>query len=78
MTRGAARTTANGVLAAAGLAAAYGVVTTPPLRRLAWRAARFWLWASVPAYLLRETRQAWMASGPAAHRRIGPPGVELR
>jgi len=78
MTRGAARTTANVVLAAAGLAAAYVVVTTPPLRRLVWRAARVWLGASVPVYLLRETRQAWIASGRAAHRGIGAPGVELR
>jgi len=66
MTRGAARTTANVVLAAAGLAAAYVVVTTPPLRRLALRAARVWLGASIPAYLIGETRRAWMASGPGS------------
>jgi len=68
MTRGTARTTANVVLAAAGLAAAYVVLTTPPLRRLAWRAARVWLGASVPAYLVAETRRAWLASDGAALR----------
>jgi len=68
MTRGTARTTANVVLAAAGLAAAYVVLTTPPLRRLAWRAARVWLGASVPAYLVAETRRAWLASDVAALR----------
>jgi uncharacterized protein YcbX len=63
MTEQAARTTANLVLAAAGLAAAYVVITTPPLRRLAARAARVWLGAGVPAYLLAETRRAWAESG---------------
>lgn len=63
MTGTAARTTANLVLAAAGVAAAYVVVTTPPLRRLAMRATRLWLGASVSAYLLAETRRAWIESG---------------
>jgi hypothetical protein len=66
MTGDAARTTANVVLAAAGLAAAYVVVTTPPLRRLARGALRVWLGASVPMFLLTETRRAWMASARAA------------
>ena len=66
MTRDAAHTTANVVLVAAGLAAAYVVMTTPPLRRLAFRAARVWLGASIPAYLVGETRRAWIASGPTA------------
>ena len=62
MTSGAARTTADVVLAAAGLAAAYVIVTTPPLRRLASTALRVWLGATVPAYLVREARRAWMES----------------
>ena len=78
MTRGAAGTTANVVLAAAGLAAAYVVVTTPPLRRLALRAARGWLGASVPVYLIGETLRAWVASGRVADRGVGAPGLELR
>ena len=66
MTRDAARTAANLVLASAGVAAAYVVLTTPPLRRLAWIGLRVWLGASVPAYLLTEVRRAWMESARAA------------
>jgi len=65
MTRGAAHTTANVVLAAAGLAATFAIVTTPPLRRLALGAFRVWLGASIPIYLVGETRRAWIASGRA-------------
>jgi len=56
---------ADGVLLAAGVAAAYVIVTTPPLRRLAFRATRVWLGASIPVYLVRQLRQAWVES--AAH-----------
>ncbi|HZR22993.1 MAG TPA: hypothetical protein VFA59_05345 [Vicinamibacterales bacterium] len=66
MTRSAARTTANVVLATAGIAAAYVVITTPPLRKLAFRAARLWLGASVPAYLAATVKHAWLESGRAA------------
>jgi hypothetical protein len=61
-----ARTTANVVLAAAGLAAAYVVLTTPPLRRLAFHGLRLWLGASVPVYLLTQVRTAWIESGQPA------------
>jgi len=54
------------VLAAAGVAAAYVIVTTPSLRRLAVGATRLWLGASIPAYLLRETGRAWVESERAA------------
>ena len=63
MTSANARTVANVVLASAGVAAAYVIVTTPSLRRLAVRGLRLWLGASVPGYLLGQTRQAWVASG---------------
>jgi hypothetical protein len=66
MTRQNARTVANLVIASAGLAAAYVVVTTPPLRRLAVRAARIWLGTTVPLYLVETTRRAWVESGRAA------------
>ncbi len=66
MTRTTARTVANTLLASAGLAAAYVVITTPPLRRLALRGARWWLGASIPVYLLQETRRAWVESGQTA------------
>ena len=62
MTSASARTVANVVLVSAGVAAAYVVMTTPPLRRLAFRATRLWLGASVPLYLLEQTRRAWVES----------------
>jgi hypothetical protein len=66
MTSAAARTVANVVLVSAGVAAAFVVVTTPPLRRLAMRGTRLWLGASVPGYLLHLTRRAWVESARSA------------
>jgi hypothetical protein len=63
MTSATARTTANVVLVTTGVAAAVAIVATPPLRRLAFLALRVWLGATVPAYLLAQTRQAWIESG---------------
>ena len=67
MTDANARTVANVILVSAGVAAAYLVITTPPLRRVALRAVKLWLGASVPVYLAHEAREAWVESGrPAA------------
>jgi hypothetical protein len=66
VTSASARTVANVVLVSAGVAAAYVVMTTPPLRRLAFRATRLWLGASVPLYLLEQTRRAWVESARSA------------
>jgi hypothetical protein len=66
MTQPAARTAANVVLAAAGVAAAYVVITTPSLRRLAKGATRLWLGTSIPAYLLMQAGRAWVESGRSA------------
>jgi len=63
MTDASARTAANLILASAGLAAAYVVFTKPPLRRVASLAVRIWLGASVPAFLLTQTREAWAEAG---------------
>jgi hypothetical protein len=63
MTSANARTAANVVLASAGVAAAYVILTTPSLRRLAVRGLQLWLGASLPGYLADQTRQAWVASG---------------
>jgi hypothetical protein len=63
MTDAEARTVANAVLVTAGAAAAYVVLTRPPLRRFVFRAVRLWLGASVPVYLVNEARQAWVDSG---------------
>jgi hypothetical protein len=65
MTEATARTVANVLLASAAVAAAYVFITTPPLRRLAARATRVWLGGSVPVYLARTVRQAWVESGRA-------------
>jgi len=66
MTKADAEAAADLILVAAGVAAAVVVITTPPLRRLAGRAARHWLGASVPAYLLAQARRAWVESGRRA------------
>jgi hypothetical protein len=66
MTQQNARMVANIVIASAGIAAAYVILTTPPLRRLAMRATRIWLGASVPVFLAEATRRAWVESGRAA------------
>jgi hypothetical protein len=62
MTSANARTVANVILASAGVAAAYVILTTPSLRRLALRATRLWLGASVPVFVLNQVRQAWVQS----------------
>jgi hypothetical protein len=66
MTSATSRTVANVVLVTAGAAAAYVVITTPPLRRLAFRGVRWWLGASVPLYVLAQVKDAWEQSGRAA------------
>ena len=63
MTDENARTVANVVLVSAGAAAAYVVLTKPPLRRFAFKMFRFWLGASLPVYLVHEAREAWVESG---------------
>ena len=62
MTSATARTVANVVMVSAGAAAAYVVLTTPPLRRLALRASQAWLGASLPIFLANEVRKAWVES----------------
>ena len=66
MTRDRARMVANVMIASAGVAAAYVVLTRPPLRRLAFQAVRVWLGASVPVFLAEEARRAWVESARAA------------
>jgi hypothetical protein len=61
-----ARTISNALVLSAGAAAAYVVITTPPLRRLVLRAARLWLGATIPVFLAREVRRAWVESAPTA------------
>ncbi len=68
MTEDTARTVANVVLAAAAVGAAYVVVTTPPLRRLAWRLAVTALTGTLPVWLRHEVQQAWVESGRSRER----------
>src|SRR6478672_10466715 len=63
MTRSSARSVANVILISAGVAAAYVVITRPPLRRLAMNGLRWWLGASVPVYMASELTRAWVQSG---------------
>ena len=63
MTDANARTAANVIIVSAGVAAAYVIVTRPPLRRLAFRAVEFWLGASLPVFLINQARAAWTESG---------------
>ncbi len=63
MTSATARTVANVVLVSAGLAAAYVVVTTPPLRRLALRGTEWWLG--------RERARAYLLSRQVAAAAVG-------
>jgi len=58
-----ARTAANVLLVSAGVAAAYVILTKPPLRRLAFRLARLWLAVYVPAYLADQARQGRFETG---------------
>ena len=66
MTDANARTAANVVLVSAGIAAAYVILTRPPLRRLAFTALNLWLGASVPVFLVNQAREAWVESGRSA------------
>jgi hypothetical protein len=62
MTERSARMVANVVMASAGAAAAYMVVTRPPVRRALVVALRWWLGASIPLFLAGEAHRAWVES----------------
>lgn len=62
MTDDNARKVANVVLGAAVIGAAYYIVKTPSLRRLAWRFALMAATGTLPAWFSRELRQAWADS----------------
>lgn len=66
MTEENARAAADAVLIVAGVAAAYVVLTSPPLRRLKRLGLRYWLGASVPVYVFAQLRRAWVESAPRA------------
>jgi hypothetical protein len=68
MTEENATKVANVVLAAAAVAAAYVVIRTPALRRLATGLVIAGMTGTVPAWVNREVREAWDASGRAESR----------
>ena len=59
MTEAQARQTANVLIGAAAIGAAYVVVRTPSLRRLAWQLARTAIGTAGPFWLVNEARHAW-------------------
>lgn len=58
-----ARAVANVLLTAAAVGAAYYVIRTPALRRLAWGLAVTALTTTLPNWFRREVQQAWAESG---------------
>jgi hypothetical protein len=63
MTESTADRVATVVLGAAIVGAAYYVLKTPSLRRLAWRLTATGLTVTLPAWLRREIEEAWTESG---------------
>ena len=68
MTSESARTASTVILVSAGVAAAYVVLTTPPLRRLALVGMRLWLGASLPGL-------SAVAGGTSVGRSRGRPAI---
>ncbi|HTL45479.1 MAG TPA: hypothetical protein VL262_14145 [Vicinamibacterales bacterium] len=65
MTEHQARTAANVVMAATAAGAAYAVLRTPRLRRLAWQLARSWARGPLAVWAATELRHAWDVSDHA-------------
>jgi hypothetical protein len=63
MTHSTAEKIADVAIGTAVAVAAYYVVTTPSLRRLAWRLTLVGLSGTLPAWLRREIEQGWEQSG---------------
>ena len=63
MTQATAEKVANVLIGAAVAGAAYYVVKTPPLRRLAWRLTIAAVTGTIPVWLVQEIRNGWEASG---------------
>ena len=78
MTERQARTTANLVMAAAAVGAAYYVLRTPPLRRTVWQLARRWAAGPLVVWLASEVRGAWDESGSPAVLTPGRSGATSR
>lgn len=66
MTHQHATRVANVIIGVAAAGAAYYVLRTPSLRRMAWRIAATAVATTLPAWFNRELRDAWTASARAA------------
>jgi hypothetical protein len=64
MTESSAEKFANIVMGAAAIGAAYYVVKTPRLRRMAWRLIGGAATGLIPAWLAQEIRSSWEAAAP--------------
>jgi len=64
MTQANAEKVANVLIGAAVVSAAYYVIRTPQLRRVAWRLTVAALTGTIPAWLTQEIRNGWEASAP--------------
>ena len=63
MTQSSAEKFANVVMGVAAVAAAYYVLKTPQLRRVAWRLGVAALTGRIPAWITQEIRNSWEAAG---------------
>ncbi len=71
MTHNQAERLANIAIGVAAVGAAFYILKTPSLRRMAWGLARNAMAGSGPAWLLAETRRGWdggAAQAPPARR----------
>ena len=71
MTERQAERVANVVLGLAVAGAAYYILKTPPLRRIAWGLLRTAVAGSGPAWLIAETRRGWDAGAAQTSRQAG-------
>ena len=72
MTESSAEKVANVAIGIAVVGAAYYVLRTPHLRRFAWRLGFVALTGTIPAWVSREIRDGWEASGRTAVSNPGP------
>jgi hypothetical protein len=66
MTQTSAEKIANVVLGVAAVGAAYYVLKTPRLRRIAWQMSVAALTGTLPAWITQEIRESWEAAGQAS------------
>jgi hypothetical protein len=69
MNEASAQKLANVLIGAVVVGAAYYVIRTPPLRRLAWRLLVTAATGSLPLWLREEIQQGWEASARPGHLR---------